>query len=183
MTSDIMGISSAIYDSWKRDSQFAKYKGMLSMLAGVPVGKVLDVGIGTALFEEFLCSKGIAFDAVGIEPNPVMAEKARRKGYTVVIAFAESLPFEDSTFDFVLCTDVLHLSKDPAKAVAEMHRVLKPGGHMLISMFCNTFTKGEAMAGLERLVSGWDVVQKGIVGRPDAELSAVVLCRKWHHAN
>ena len=173
-----MGISSAIYDSWKRDSQFAKYEGMLSLIGGIPLGKMVDVGIGTALFEEFLRDKGIVFDAVGIEPDSKMASKATAKGYTAMNGVAEKLPFTDNSFDFAVCLDVLHLSPNPPAAVGEMRRVLKPGGHTLISMFCNTFTKDKVASDLEKLVSDWDVVAKKIVGRPDAELSAAILCRK-----
>jgi len=44
---------------------------------------------------------------------------------------AESLPWEDSYFDVVVCVDVLEHVKDPSRAIAEIARVLKPGG-----MFC-----------------------------------------------
>ena len=44
---------------------------------------------------------------------------------------AEALPSEDSSFDVVICVDVLEHVKDPQKAIAEIARVLKPGG-----MFC-----------------------------------------------
>ena len=94
-----------------------------------------------------------------------------------MLGVAEKLPFGDETFDFVVCSDVLHLTKKQ-EAIAEMRRVLKPGGHMLITMFCNTFTKDKAMAELEGLVGGWNMLDKRVVGNPNAELSAAILCGK-----
>lgn len=171
-----MNISSLIYDSWKRDCQLAKYRGMLPMLGGIG-GKVLDVGIGTALFEEFLAQNGVKIDVVGIDPDPKMLEKAMARGYTAVQGIAECLPFENESFDWAICIDTLH-NADGAKALAEMRRVLKPGGHILISLFCNTFNSGKAMAELEALVSGLALLDKRVVGNANDELSAAALCRK-----
>jgi len=174
----IVGISSLIYDSWKKDTQFKKYDGIMPMLEGVDLrGKVLDVGIGTGLFEEYLRARGIKLDVTGIDPDPIMLEKALARGYRAVTGAAESLPFGDSAFDFVLCLDTIHVT-DATKAVAEMKRVLKPGGAMLVAAFCNTFTKQSTMSDLESLLAGMEVVSKGFVGRSDDEMSAVLVCRK-----
>jgi ubiquinone/menaquinone biosynthesis C-methylase UbiE len=49
----------------------------------------------------------------------------------VVRAPAEELPFEDGSFDFAVSTLVLCTVDDPARALAEIHRLLKPGGQLL----------------------------------------------------
>ncbi|MFC2175077.1 class I SAM-dependent methyltransferase [archaeon] len=173
-----MGISSLIYDSWKMECQFRKYDGMLPMLEGVNLrGKVLDVGIGTALFEEFLRGKGVILDVVGIDEDPTMLKTAIKKGYNTIHCTAEKLPFEDDSFDFVVCLDTLHATQ-ARRAVSEMRRVLKPRGHVLISKFCNVFNKAQALEELIELSYGLDVISQKIVGRSDDELSAVILCRK-----
>jgi SAM-dependent methyltransferase len=51
-----------------------------------------------------------------------------------VIARGEQIPLSDGKVDLVLCTQVLQYVSDPAAAVAEIHRVLKPGGHLLLSV-------------------------------------------------
>ena len=168
-----------IYDSWKRDSQFAKYLEMIPLLQVVNLnGKSLDIGIGTALFEEFLKSNGTDLDVVGIDPDPMMLNEARKRGYNVVQGIAEKLPFENESFDFVICLDAMHAVKDQPKAMDEIRRVLKPGGHMLISLFCNTFTQSAVVSELDGLVTNFELCEKKTVGRKEGELSAVALCRK-----
>ncbi|MCK4326957.1 MAG: class I SAM-dependent methyltransferase [Candidatus Diapherotrites archaeon] len=173
-----MGISSLIYDSWKMECQFRKYDGMLPMLEVVNLkGKVLDVGIGSALFEEYLRGKGIILDVVGIDEDPIMLKTAAKKGYNAVAGSAERLPFEDNEFDFVVCLDTLHAT-EARRAINEMKRVLKPRGHILLSKFCNVFNKAQAMEELEELAYGMQLISKKVVGRSDDELSAALLCRK-----
>lgn len=72
------------------------------------------------------------------EPEEPMARRlARRAAGTtvnarVVHAPAEALPFEEASFDFAVSTLVLCTVKSPARALAEIHRVLKPGGALLV---------------------------------------------------
>jgi SAM-dependent methyltransferase len=51
-----------------------------------------------------------------------------------VIARGEQIPLPDARVDLVLCTQVLEYVSDPAAVVAEIHRVLKPGGHLVLSV-------------------------------------------------
>lgn len=62
-------------------------------------------------------------------------------GLVDVIGTAESLPFPSGSFDAVICTQVMSYVKNPRKAVAEMHRVLKPGGSLFLTVpaFCPAF--------------------------------------------
>jgi SAM-dependent methyltransferase len=50
-----------------------------------------------------------------------------------VIASAEDLPFQDATFDCIICTEVLEHCADPDRALAEMSRVLRPGGRIFLT--------------------------------------------------
>jgi ubiquinone/menaquinone biosynthesis C-methylase UbiE len=98
-----------------------------ALLAGVS-GQVLEVGAGTGLNLPFY---GPDTEVVLTEPDPAMRARAARRGATVVDARAEALPFEDGAFDAVVCTLVLCTVDDPAAAVAELRRVLRPGGRLL----------------------------------------------------
>ena len=51
-----------------------------------------------------------------------------------VVANAEQLPFANEEFDLVLCTQMLEYSTDPSQAISEIHRVLRPGGWLLLSV-------------------------------------------------
>jgi ubiquinone/menaquinone biosynthesis C-methylase UbiE len=117
------------------------FRRSLVELAGVKPGdQVLDVGCGTgSLAISAAKSVGRSGSVVGIDPSPEFivraAKKARRAGNVrFVTGAAQHLPFEDATFDVVMCTFVFHqLAPDGLHlAVAEMVRVLKPGGRAMI---------------------------------------------------
>jgi ubiquinone/menaquinone biosynthesis C-methylase UbiE len=67
------------------------------------------------------------------------AAKAHKQGIPAnfQVGYAQDLPFADNSFDAVACILVLHhvAADDQLKAAAEMHRVLKPGGRLLIAEF------------------------------------------------
>ena len=88
-------------------------------------GRVLEIGAGTGLNLPFY-PEGI--DLVLTEPDAPMA---RRAGWPVVPASAEALPFEDASFDTAVSTLVLCTVAEPARAIAELRRVLRPGGRLL----------------------------------------------------
>jgi ubiquinone/menaquinone biosynthesis C-methylase UbiE len=101
------------------------------VLAGAR-GRVLEIGAGTganvALYPEAVS------ELVLTEPEEPMARRLRPRagGAQVVVAPAEALPFEDDSFDTVVCTLVLCTVADQDRAAAEIRRVLKPGGRLLL---------------------------------------------------
>jgi len=176
-----MGISSLIYDSWMREAQFRKYSGIFPMLerAGVDFsGKALDVGMGTGLFEDYLSGKGVQMQFNGIEPDEQMIREAKKKGYKIAQGTAEELPFKDKSFDFVVCLDTIHLIKDQEKALSEALRVLKKNKFLLLSHYCNTFTKNDVIKKMDALTNGLELVDKKIVGQSDSELAVAYLVKK-----
>jgi ubiquinone/menaquinone biosynthesis C-methylase UbiE len=100
-------------------------------------GRVVEVGAGTGVNLD-LYGSGTE-DLTLVEPDPHMAAQLRRKleageggpPKVLVEAPAESLPFADDAFDTAVATLVLCTIPDPAAAIAEMARVLKPGGRLL----------------------------------------------------
>jgi ubiquinone/menaquinone biosynthesis C-methylase UbiE len=93
-------------------------------------GRCLEIGAGTGLNIE-RWPKDV--ELVLSEPDPHMAAQLRKKAgdREVVQAPAEDLPFEDDSFDTVGLTFVLCTVPDPAAALDEIARVLKPGGRFL----------------------------------------------------
>ncbi len=65
-------------------------------------------------------------------PNRVSMDIKERSGVDVV-ADAHAMPFADGEFEIVLCTEVLEHLHDPARAISEMHRVLAPGGLLILT--------------------------------------------------
>jgi ubiquinone/menaquinone biosynthesis C-methylase UbiE len=98
-------------------------------------GDVLDVAIGTGLNLPHY-PPGVRL--TGVDLSPVMlaaaAKRAADIGLTVELseADAEHLPFPDASFDTVVCTLALCSVADDEAAIAEMYRVLRPGGQLLL---------------------------------------------------
>lgn len=88
-----------------------------------PGQQTLDVGCGPGLLPALFGQKGV--QAFGIDRDPEMLRSALHPGS---IAEATQLPFEAGTFDLVTASNVLYLSPDPFPILAEMVRVLRPGG-------------------------------------------------------
>jgi ubiquinone/menaquinone biosynthesis C-methylase UbiE len=93
----------------------------------------LDVGCGEGRFCRMMSGMGIS--ATGMDPITAMidATRARDPQGDYHIGFAEDLPFEDSSFDLVVSYLTLIDIDDPAAAIAQMVRVLRPNGRLLIA--------------------------------------------------
>jgi len=98
-------------------------------------GEVLEVAIGTGLNLPHYPS-GVRLTGVDLSPVMLAAAgtRATELGLTVDLreAAAEQLPFDDASFDTVVCTLSLCSVADDAAAIAQMHRVLRPGGQLLL---------------------------------------------------
>ncbi len=101
--------------------------------------KVLDVGCGNGYVLSRYARAGA--DVQGVDITPKAIELSRRRFELQGLkgrfdeANAEALPFADATFDLVCSMGVLHHTPDTAKAVAEIHRVLKPGGRLIVMFY------------------------------------------------
>jgi SAM-dependent methyltransferase len=94
-------------------------------------GDVLEVGAGTG---RQLAHHPPGARVTATDPDAgALALAARRSPATrTVVAAAEALPFDDGSFDWVVCALVLCTVRDPAAALAEMRRVLRPGGRLRV---------------------------------------------------
>ncbi|MFI5302910.1 MAG: class I SAM-dependent methyltransferase, partial [Polyangiales bacterium] len=87
---------------------------------------VLDIGCGTGLISRRLMAH--ARSVTGVDLSPRMLAVARARGLDVVEASALSLPFEDASFDVAVSFKTLAHVPDLSRALAEMTRVVRPGG-------------------------------------------------------
>jgi SAM-dependent methyltransferase len=91
-------------------------------------GRLLDVGCGKrpyALIYDSLVEQSVGTE-VAFSPHGISAAD--------VINYAENLPFGDQSFDTILCTEVLEHTQRPQQVMQEFSRVLKPGGHLLLTV-------------------------------------------------
>lgn len=93
---------------------------------------VLDLGCGDGQLTQRILATGA--HVLGVDASPEMIEAARERGIEAEQANAESLPFRDATFDAVLSNAALHWIRDQDAMLAQVHRVLKPGGRFVAEM-------------------------------------------------
>lgn len=91
-------------------------------------GKYFDAGCGTGLILRH-CPK----NSVGLDINPRNIEKARKylPGIKLILGDIENTPFNDNFFSTVICTEVFEHLPNPSKALAEILRILEPGGVLI----------------------------------------------------
>jgi ubiquinone/menaquinone biosynthesis C-methylase UbiE len=125
----------AMYDRSLEATEEAGLRQMRRELLASAGGRVLEIGAGTGI-NLGLYPEGVE-ELVLLEPDPHMAKRLRaklieaRRPVTVAEAPAERLPFGDASFDTAVATLVLCTIPDPAAALAEASRALKPGGRLL----------------------------------------------------
>jgi ubiquinone/menaquinone biosynthesis C-methylase UbiE len=98
-------------------------------------GDVLEVAVGTGRNLPFY-PPGIRLVGIDLTPAMLGIARARARGLGMNVALlegdAQALPFADASFDTVVCTLALNAIPDDRAAIAEMYRVLRPGGRLLL---------------------------------------------------
>lgn len=97
-----------------------------------PPGRLLDVGCGTGDLAALFGSRG--WSVAGIEPSATAAEHARTIGVEAVAGTLADAPWPDGEFDAILFNHSLEHIDEPAQAVAEAARLLRPGGLLAIAV-------------------------------------------------
>ena len=124
----------ALFDRMMAPAERSFMKEARQHAAGGAKGRVLEIGCGTGA--NFPYYSDAATDIVATEPDPYMLERAKTKStaatrpLSIRQAAAEDLPFEDASFDTVVDTINMCTIGDLAKGLAEMRRVLRPGGEL-----------------------------------------------------
>ena len=102
------------------------------LVRGLPTGRALDVGCGSAGNTAVL--RDLGWQVTGLEYSPAAASLAHARDLPVVRGDARLLPFPDESFDLVMSTDMWeHIEEDDVVA-AEAARVLRPGGRLLVAV-------------------------------------------------
>ncbi len=124
--------------------------------------RVLDIGCGGGL-DAFVAAEAVGLhgEVVGVDITPEMVERAEEAAAITpwthvrfLVADAGLLPFEDGTFDVAMSNGCLNLSPDKAGLIAEVHRVLRPGGRLAL---CDAVLKPEKVGEVSVNPESWSL--------------------------
>ena len=129
------------------------------MSGKIPVnGSVLEIAPGPGYFCIELAKLG-NYQITGLDISKSFVEIARRNAANAGLKIdfregnASAMPFQDNTFDFTFCQAAFKNFSDPVRAIAEMHRVLRPGGLSVIS----DLRRDASAAEIEREIKGMGI--------------------------
>jgi SAM-dependent methyltransferase len=143
-------VTTSAFDEQRR-SQWAgrgpAYQGSFAALCAHPAGalldaarleagdRLLDVGTGTGTVAALALSRGAEVVAVDAEPSMVELTRRRIPAADVRLAELPRLPFADGSFDEAVANFVINHVGDPAAAVRELRRVVRPGGRVAVTIW------------------------------------------------
>lgn len=139
--SALMEFDPSVYDRWRRSrlgriTDTLEQDLLLELIGPVAGSRTLDVGCGDGQLAFALAKAGASVSAIDTNARMLEAARQRLEAEAVegrfVEANAEALPFDTASFDLVTAVTVLCFVNRPDRALAEMARVLKSGGQLVI---------------------------------------------------
>lgn len=97
--------------------------------------RVLEIGCGRGVFARYLADQGAELVAADFSPAAIAHARVRLQSYhaDVIVADAQAIPFADETFDVVISQETLEHLPEPDKGLAELVRVTKLGGTLIVT--------------------------------------------------
>ena len=124
-----------IYDSTYNGKHAKKlYNGVIEKVNNLNCKKVLDVGCGTGTILSLLSkNQNASFSGVDLSEQMInIAKEKLNNSVELKIGDSEQLPWDNNTFDAIICTDSFHHYPEPEKVLNEVARVLQPNGHLIV---------------------------------------------------
>lgn len=114
-------------------------EALLKLMHNRRLGHVLDVGTGTGRMAEIFASAAAQITAIDRSPEMLRIARAKLADRAIIAELLLgdflALPLETASVDTVIMHQVLHFALEPDRVIAEVARVLRPGGHLLIADF------------------------------------------------
>ncbi|WP_328475463.1 class I SAM-dependent methyltransferase [Actinoplanes sp. NBC_00393] len=130
--------------------------------------RILDVGCGDGAATSQAAARAPGHQVIGMDWSDQAMQQARRHGLTLIRGGLEApgLPIADATVDVVVMSEVIEHLVDPDLAVSEALRVLRPGGHLLLSTpnLAAWFNRALLAVGVQPVFS--EVSLRNVYGRP-----------------
>lgn len=139
----------AAYDRWF-DSAWGQYalrvesRALLRALGDIRDGLALDVGSGTGRFMEVLAQRGAR--VVGLDVDRSMVGISSGRGHRSLVGDGHRLPFRDACFDVSIAVTLLEFVDDPQRVVAEIMRVTRHRGRVVLALLNRASAWGIASA-------------------------------------
>lgn len=137
-------MSSSSTGLWASDDAYEKYMGRWSRRIApyfldwlpIPEANWIDIGCGTGALSSAILAKCTPSSVVGVDPSEVFVKAAQAQvsdsRFRCQQGNSEALPFEDGEFSVAVSGLVLNFVRDKNKTVAEMKRVVRPGGSVAL---------------------------------------------------
>ena len=120
----------SVYNMCRKD-----YPDVLAEVRKEPFSDLLDAGCGPAPMISLLSARYPDKHYTGLDLTPAMIEQARKKNLknsTFVVGDCENFPFEDDSFDAIICFMSFHHYPDPQAFFNSVKRCLRPGGRLIL---------------------------------------------------
>lgn len=116
------------------------YKYVIEEIQKKKFNKILDVGCGTGEILNTIATDKNNYYGIDLSEKMVNIAKGKNnsKNITYLVGDAEFLPFEDSTFDIIICVESFHHYPNPNAVIKEFYRILNNGGTLII---CDMYRK------------------------------------------
>lgn len=144
-----------------------------------PGSRVLDLAAGTGTSSEPYADAGVSVVACDFSLGMLKVGKRRRPDIDFVAGDATNLPFEDNSFDATTISFGLRNVNEPKKALAEMLRVTKPGGKMVIAEFSSPVVPLWRTMYTEYLMRALPPIARKVASNPDAYVYLAESIRAW----
>lgn len=152
---------------------------VVDAVGAVPGQRVLDLAAGTGTSSEPYADAGINVVACDFSLGMLRVGKRRRPDIDFVAGDATNLPFADSSFDATTISFGLRNVNEPQKALAEMLRVTKPGGRLVVAEFSQPVVALWRTMYTEYLMRALPAIATKVSSNPDAYVYLAESIRAW----
>ena len=112
----------------------ALYDLMIDKLDDLDYSSLLDIGFGTGEVLSRIATEGVQYSGLDISPQMLsIARKNLGENVDLRLGDSEELPWDDESFNVVMCLNSFHHYPNPEKVLSEMRRVLKTGGKLVMA--------------------------------------------------